>query len=299
MPLQLPVSPQSRVVKGLAVASLVSEIIIVVTGGAVRVTGSGLGCPEWPLCTTDSFVTTPEMGIHGIIEFVNRTLTGPLLLIALAMVVALWGLRSTRRDLFGLSVALVAGIILQALIGGVSVWVDLGPYVVGLHFTVSAILVALSALLVLRVWSTALPSLRDVSAPLWMFAAATVTVIIAGVLTTGAGPHSGDDLASRNGFFFSDVLTVHRGAAIVVLLGVSILLMRSRTAHERSAWTGVAVAYVAQIAVGVLQVQLGLPADMVIVHLFLSMIIVSVTVRAIYASTTSGSRATATNSAVK
>ncbi len=299
MPLRLPVSPQSRVVRGFAVASLVSEILIVVTGGAVRVTGSGLGCPEWPLCTSDSLVTTPEMGLHGIIEFVNRTLTGPLLLIALAMVVVVWGFRSTRRDIFGMSLSLVAGIVLQAVIGGVSVWVDLGPYVVGLHFAVSAVLVALATLLVLRVWGNTLPSLRDVTATQWLFASVTISVIIAGILTTGAGPHSGDDMASRNGFFFNDVLTAHRGAAIVALVLISLFLLRARTAQIRSAWGGVAAAYVGQIAVGVLQVQLGLPAEMVIIHLLLSMVIVSVTVRAIYASTTSGSSATARNNAVK
>ncbi len=299
MAFHLPVSPSSRVVRGLSVASLVSEILIVVTGGAVRVTGSGLGCPTWPLCTDDSLVNTPEMGIHGVIEFVNRTLTGPLLIIAIAMVVSLWAMRKNRRDLWGISLALVVGIVLQAVIGGVSVWVNLGPYVVGLHFLVSAILVALATVLVVRVRDSDLPGPRRVSFSSWVFGIATLSVLVAGVLTTGAGPHSGDDIASRNGLMFGDIVQVHRATAIVALIINAVFIVRSRTIAQRKAWTAVAGSYVAQIVVGVLQVQLGLPAEMVIVHLLLSMIIVAVTVRAIYVSTTSGSIATATKRPVK
>ncbi|PTW91775.1 cytochrome c oxidase assembly protein subunit 15 [Microbacteriaceae bacterium MWH-Ta3] len=300
MPLRLPVSPATRTVRGLALASLVSEIVIVVTGGAVRLTGSGLGCPEWPLCTTESLVNTPEMGIHGFIEFANRTLTGPLLLIALAMVVVLWNMRRTRRDLWWLSIALVAGILLQAVIGGVSVWVDLGPYVVGVHFLVSAILVALAALLVMRVWGTTLPKRRDVSFAGWGFAGLTLLVIVAGVLTTGAGPHSGDTLASRNGLFFGDVLAVHRVLGLVAMgyVAASVVMMW-RDVRSRRAWLWVFANYCAQITVGVIQVEIGLPAALVGVHLLLSMTIIATTVRAIYVSTTSGSIATATNNAVK
>lgn len=299
MAFKLPVSLKSRLVRSLAVASLVSEILIVVTGGAVRVTGSGLGCPTWPLCTDDSLVNTPEMGIHGVIEFVNRTLTGPLLIIAVAMVVSVWALRKTRPDVWGISLALVAGILMQAVIGGISVWVNLGPYVVGVHFFVSAVLVGLATELVLRVRDDHKPQNRRVGFSRWFFAFVTVSVLVAGVLTSGAGPHSGDDIASRNGLMFGDIVQIHRATAIVALVLVALFLMRSRTAAHRSAWTAVAASYVAQIAVGVLQVQLGLPAEMVIVHLLLSMIIVSVSVRAIYVSTTRGSIATATKRAVK
>lgn len=300
MPLRLPVSPQSRTVRGLAVASLVSEIVIVVTGGAVRLTGSGLGCPEWPLCTTESLVNTPEMGIHGFIEFANRTLTGPLLLIALAMVVVLWNLRRTRRDLWWISVSLVVGILLQAVIGGVSVWVDLGPYVVGVHFLVSAFLVAVAALLVMRVWGTTLPTLRDLSLPSRGFAGLTLVVLVAGVLTSGAGPHSGDTIASRNGLFFGDILAVHRVLGFVALgYVIAHSVVKWQDARARRAWLWVFVNYCAQIAVGVIQVEIGLPAALVGIHLLLSMTIIATTVRAIYVSTTSGSIATATNSAVK
>ena len=123
----------SRFLRISAWVSFVLNVVIIATGGAVRLTGSGLGCSEWPLCTPDSLVTTPEMGIHGIIEFGNRTISGPLLLFAILVVVLSWRIRSQRRDLFILSVIVFALVALQALIGGfvVGVLVVVGWYVTG------------------------------------------------------------------------------------------------------------------------------------------------------------------------
>ena len=111
----------SRLVRTLAVATLAANIGIVVTGGAVRLTASGLGCPEWPLCTADSLITTPEMGVHGIIEFGNRMLTFVLTAIAFGMLASVWKGRAARPDLLWLSVAALAGIPAQAIIGGITV----------------------------------------------------------------------------------------------------------------------------------------------------------------------------------
>ncbi|MBD4638017.1 heme A synthase, partial [Xanthomonas citri pv. citri] len=101
---------------------------IIVTGGAVRLTGSGLGCPTWPTCSPESLTNTPEMGIHGYIEFGNRTLTFVLVVIAAAMFLSLWNLRGTHRSPFWLSVGLLAGIPAQALVGGVVVLTHLNPW---------------------------------------------------------------------------------------------------------------------------------------------------------------------------
>ncbi|MBO9704970.1 MAG: heme A synthase, partial [Arthrobacter sp.] len=96
---RLPTEVDGRVRK-LSIASLVGQIILIGTGGAVRLTSSGLGCPTWPRCTSESLVNTPEMGVHGIIEFGNRTLTFLLAAVALLLLVALWRIRKERRDLF-------------------------------------------------------------------------------------------------------------------------------------------------------------------------------------------------------
>ena len=136
---------------GLAWATLVVQIFIVVTGGAVRLTASGLGCPEWPTCDGSSIVNTPEMGIHGVIEFANRLLTFVLVIVAIVAFLSVWRIRKVRRDLFWLTLLIGLGIPAQAVIGGISVWTKLNPYVVGLHFVVSMALVVLSTIYVLRV----------------------------------------------------------------------------------------------------------------------------------------------------
>src|SRR6185312_7214203 len=134
----------NRTVHGLAIASLVSQIGIIITGGAVRLTKSGLGCSQWPNCVPGSMTPTPEMGIHGLIEFGNRTLTFVLAAVALAMIVAIWRVRRTHRSIFWLSVALLCFIPIQAVIGGITVLTDLNPWVVSLHFLASIALVAVA-----------------------------------------------------------------------------------------------------------------------------------------------------------
>src|SRR5919106_3818666 len=140
-------APSQRTVRRLALVSIVANAGIVVTGGAVRLTASGLGCPTWPRCTDNSLVNTPEMGIHGFIEFGNRLLTFALAAVAALMLVYLWNLRKERRDLFLLALGLLASIPAQAIIGGITVLTQLNPWVVGLHFLVSMALVVFATLL--------------------------------------------------------------------------------------------------------------------------------------------------------
>ncbi|MEN3345923.1 MAG: heme a synthase, partial [Arthrobacter sp.] len=168
---RLPVTVD-KTVKRLAVSSLIGQIVLVVTGGAVRLTSSGLGCPTWPRCTDTSLVNTPEMGIHGIIEFGNRLLTFALAAVAVMMLVYLWNLRKERRDLFLLALGLLASIPAQAIIGGITVLSGLNPWVVGLHFLVSMALVVFATLLVNRAYgrtgkarTVALPALPGAARP--------------------------------------------------------------------------------------------------------------------------------------
>lgn len=121
-------------IKRLAVGSLIGQGVLIVSGGVVRVTGSGLGCPTWPKCTAESLTNTAEMGIHGFIEFANRTLTFALAAVGLALLVLLWNLRKERKDLFWLAFGLLAVIPAQAVIGGITVLTGLNPFVVSLHF---------------------------------------------------------------------------------------------------------------------------------------------------------------------
>jgi cytochrome c oxidase assembly protein subunit 15 len=279
--------------------NLIAQIGIVGTGGLVRLTASGLGCPEWPTCTEGSIVNTPEMGIHGVIEFGNRLLTFVLLAVCVAQLVVLWKLRRQHRIEWRLSVGLVAGIPIQAVIGGISVWTDLNPYVVGLHFVASAVMVVLAAILLFRVKSTPeLPRMRSVDALSWAIAGMTSVVLLVGVLTTGSGPHAGDADAPRNGLNPEILQHVHAWPAYITasLVGLAFLVSAGR---ERRAWIAVLAGFGAQIAIGIWQSRTGLPVPLVAIHLVLSMVVIVLVTRGIYVRTMSGSSATATNNTVK
>ena len=276
----LPSSVDTRV-RVLAIASLVVNIVIVGTGGAVRLTGSGLGCPTWPYCTADSFVPTAEMGIHGVIEFANRTLTGVLVIVALAMALSVLKIRKSRPELFRLSIAIGVGIILQAVIGGVTVWTAVNPWVVGLHFVLSCALVVLATVLVWRVYDGQRAAGYAAPTPLRILthitSLALAITVVAGVLTTGSGPHAGDSGAARNGLNPEFMQHLHSWPAYVALGGTMLVLVwalvirSSRTAR----WAGILlVIEIAQIVVGITQARLGLPPLLVGIHMVLAVIAV-------------------------
>jgi cytochrome c oxidase assembly protein subunit 15 len=273
---RLPGSVDARI-RGFAIATLVAQILIVGTGGAVRLTGSGLGCPTWPRCTDDSFVTTPEMGIHGIIEFGNRLLTFVLIAIAIVMFVLVLRIRRERRDLFVLALVIGLGIPAQGVIGGLSVLTNLNPYVVGLHFVLSVVLVVLSTVLVYRVYAG--PRGVRASVPLWYSALTHATsalvaiTILVGIITTGSGPHAGDSGASRNGLDSELLQHVHSWPAYATVAATVLLLIGAlRLGQPRLArFTGVLLAIEAvQVAVGLAQARLGLPEILVGVHMVLA-----------------------------
>jgi cytochrome c oxidase assembly protein subunit 15 len=269
-------SPQSLSarVRFFSVITLVFQILIVATGGAVRLTGSGLGCPTWPLCTDSSLVSTPEMGAHGAIEFGNRLLSILVGLIAILMVVVLIRLRRERRDLMTLSLVVLGGTILQGLIGGLSVLVQLDPNIVGVHFAISATLVAVSAALVYKVWAGPSGGQWVVARPIVRLTHATsglvVLTIIAGILTTGAGPHAGDDGSARNGLDANILQHVHSwpGYALLASTLLLVILLAIRGHRRIMGFASLLLTLeVLQALVGIIQSRTGLPILLVGIHM--------------------------------
>ncbi|KQZ84374.1 cytochrome oxidase assembly protein [Microbacterium sp. Root166] len=278
----LPTTIDRRVV-GMAWATLVVQIGIVGTGGLVRLTGSGLGCPTWPQCTPGSFVNTPEMGIHGVIEFGNRLLTFVLVAVAILMFLFVVRMRRERGDLFWLSLAIGLYVPLQAIIGGITVLTNLNPYVVGLHYFASVLLVALSAVLVARVYAT--PGPRVAAVPRWYALTTHVTsafvllTVVVGILVTGSGPHAGDHGAARNGLNAEFMQHVHSWPAYITFALTIVLVagaLRTPPALRLRLWTGLLLAVeLLQIAVGLWQANTGLPIGLVNIHMVLAVVLVA------------------------
>ena len=299
MRFSFPTSLRDRAVRIAVWSVLIANIGITITGALVRLTASGLGCPEWPLCTADSLVNTPEMGIHGLIEFGNRVLTFVLLLVTVLVLVVLWRVRMERRDLWRFALVLLLGIPLQAVIGGISVWTNLNPYVVGLHFVVSIAMTIVATILVIRVIDVDVVSpLRDVPFLSWLVGLGTATTLVIGILTTGSGPHAGDADAPRNGLDSELLQHLHSWPAYGTLALVLFASVRSAGISRR--WfVGLVIALCGQATLGIIQSRMGLPVALVAMHVALAMITTAVATAAVYRSTTSGSIATAMKRAVK
>jgi heme a synthase len=272
-----------RRLRVIAWVYLVAQILLVGTGGLVRLTSSGLGCPTWPKCSAASIVNTPEMGIHGIIEFGNRLLGVALGLLAILAFVAILRLRKARPDLFWLTLLAGLGIPAQAVIGGISVLTQLNPYVVGLHFVVSVALTALCTAFVHRLYTPTGLLVRVV--PAWFAIVAQVTAVfvavtvVFGILTTGSGPHAGDADAPRNGLNPEFLQHVHSWPAYATfLLTVVLVAAAYRRRLTVRGWTALLLAVeLVQIGVGLLQARTGLPPLLVGVHMVLACILVAAT----------------------
>lgn len=271
-----PTTRVPRLLRVVAWMSFLAETLIIGTGGAVRLTGSGLGCPTWPTCTADSLVATPEMGIHGVIEFGNRTLTGLVGILALAVVVLVWRMRRTRRDLFVLALIVLGGVVAQAIVGGITVLTGLNPFIVGFHYVVSLILVCVCAAFLVRLDEPGGARVRVV--PAWYARLTHLTTgvlaltIAFGVLTTGAGPHSGDADAGRNGFDAEILEHVHAWPGYALLaLTMTLAVVAWRRGLPTRTWVGILLAAEAvQILVGLYQARNGLPELAVGVHMVLA-----------------------------
>lgn len=264
----------------LAWVNLALQVLIVGTGGAVRLTGSGLGCPTWPQCTASSLIATPEMGIHGLIEFGNRLLTFVLVAVAVLLFLAVARTRATGRGLVLPALLVGLGIPAQGVVGGITVLTNLNPYVVGLHFVVSIALVAISTLLVWRVGHP-LDERTDVvpaglRAAAWVMAALALATILVGIVTTGSGPHAGDSGAARNGLNPESLQHVHSWPAYALFaLTLAMLVLGRRAPVLRRHVTLLLAEEVVQIAVGITQARSGLPAGLVAAHMLLACLIAS------------------------
>jgi heme a synthase len=274
------------------VANLVAEVAIVVTGGLVRLTGSGLGCPTWPPCVPGSLtpVVRQPQGIHKYIEFGNRTLTGVVGLAALAALVAVLVVvrrQGRPRRLLALGAAPLLGVLAQAVLGGITVLTHLNPATVAAHFLVSAVVIAVSTVLLRRMGEAdgppapaGRPELRWLA---WGLAAATALVLVLGTVVTGSGPHSGDaDAPARFRLDPQAMSWLHADAVLVWfgLLAALLLALRLTGAPAAARRAGVAVLAVGllQGLVGYVQYLTGLPVVAVAVHLLgACLLVVSVT----------------------
>ena len=210
----------SRWMRPLAWASLASNVGIVVTGGAVRLTGSGLGCPTWPRCTDESFRPHGALDLHEAIEFGNRMLTFGLTAVAVATFVAAW--QTGRRALRVPATLLALGVPAQAGIGGITVLTDLNSWVVALHLLVSMAMVGVAVLLLHRLDRPEVTRVRGRLAGLaWTLLAVTWAVLYLGTVVTGAGPHAGDVDTERNGLDPLQVSQLHADA-VFLLVGVTV-----------------------------------------------------------------------------
>jgi cytochrome c oxidase assembly protein subunit 15 len=241
----------------VALFSLAANVIIVITGGVVRLTDSGLGCPTWPRCTGSSYVTTPAAGYHGIIEFGNRTLTYVLVALAAAalLLARLPGNRTRLRvRLAWLSLATIP---VQAVVGGLTVLTHLNPWVVSAHFLLSMAVIAVTYRLYIAARAPGTTGRPVVPAPLrglaWTVLAVSLAVLAAGTVVTGSGPHAGDHGARRTGLDVATVAQLHTDA-VMLLVGLSLALWFAlrATGAPRSAVRAAAVLVGVELAQGVI-----------------------------------------------
>ncbi|OCG73131.1 COX15/CtaA family protein [Microbacterium sediminis] len=308
--------------------SFLFETTIIGTGGAVRLTGSGLGCSEWPLCTPESLVPTQDLGIHGFIEFGNRTMTGVVgiaaivvllltlaavgtrrhvltavwfalggvvaaaiafalvgefwaaaaVLLVVVIVAAIVSVRSIpqRRDLQILAWIVVAGVVAQALAGGITVLTELNAFLVGFHYAASLALVCVTAAFLVRLYDV--PGPRERAVPTWFLALTHVTTLVLavtvffGVLTTANGPHSGDPDIVRDGFDATVLAHVHSWPGYLLLGLVVVLTVVAAARRLRPLpWLIALLAVIlVQVVVGVIQARNGLPELLVGIHMVLA-----------------------------
>jgi cytochrome c oxidase assembly protein subunit 15 len=269
---RLTMSP--RAYRRVTFAAALALAAIILTGAAVRLTGSGLGCPTWPDCTTGSLTPKGEASYHQWVEFLNRVFTGA---VSIAVAFAVLGSlvrRPRRRELVWLSLGLVAGVIAQAVLGGLVVKKVLAPPWVMAHFLVSIVLLWNAILLHHRAGQPpgrAAPvvdtALTRLGRALFVFACAAV---VTGTVVTGTGPHAGDRRAARLDLVLTDVARVHGTTVMAFLATVLVTLWlayrRRAPASVRHALTVLLVVLVAQAGVGYAQYFTGVPVALVAIH---------------------------------
>lgn len=279
--------PPYRFLRWSAIAAIVTNVIIVFTGGIVRVTGSGLGCPEWPTCDGVAIAPTPggdHAGWQAAIEFGNRLLTLPVLAAAIAVLIAIRLTRPHHRSTMALAWALPLGVLTQAVLGGITVLTQLSPFTVAAHFLVSMVLIAVSVILYERIrlpYATATTTTatgeterpvasRGVQHATTIILVVAAAVLLLGTAVTGAGPHGGDVDAAR---FALDIrlTAIAHADAVWLLIGVTVATVavtwRRGSVRLRRALRLLLVVQLAQGGIGYTQYALGIPAELVSLHI--------------------------------
>lgn len=289
----------------VAVTALVLLVAIVVTGGAVRLTGSGLGCEDWPNCNDETFVDLSSR--HAAIEQINRLFTFLVGVGVLLAALAAWFRRPRRRDLVVLGSLLLAGVPAQGLVGAIVVWTDLHPATVQLHFVLSMLLVWAAVMLLVRSREPDGSRRAAVSSTtrrlVVAVTASTAITVLLGTVVTGTGPHSGDERSRRFFGTTSDidgealrwVTRVHGAAVWLTVASVLLLVWRVRRSPDRrrvegalSAWM---VTALVQGGIGYVQYAAALPVALVLAHLTGATVLVGVTARLWCATTTTATDA--------
>jgi cytochrome c oxidase assembly protein subunit 15 len=257
----------------------VAVVVIVLTGAAVRLTNSGLGCADWPTCSTGHL--TPALHFHGLVEFSNRLVTVVLTVVVGATLVLAFLRRPFRSDLAWLAGGLVGGVLAQAVLGGIVVYTKLNPYLVMVHFLLSAAIVPVAVVLVHRDRRDYSPGSARLLVPHPILQASRgllvllFLVLAAGTATTGAGPHAGStngqDVAKRLPVALRQMAELHSSMALFLIgvtIGVAVALHAIDVPERVRRMARVLVAVlVAQAAVGYTQYFTHLPALLVELHI--------------------------------
>jgi len=268
----------NRLLPTLTALLLFLQSALVVTGGAVRVTGSGLGCPTWPECVPGSYLPVEgqaEGAFHAWIEFGNRLLTFALLFAAVATFIAVF--RSRRRDLRFLASTQVLGILGQGVLGGVTVLTDLNPLAVASHFILSIALIAAATSLhsrrhhaQVRTSSTQVRISRISS----LHVSLAFIVLAIGTLVTGTGPHAGDLDAPRLDFAITTITRFHSAAVWILMICTVVFYLSPDLRYETKRWLKIFFFLaLLQGGFGYLQYFLGVPEGLVVMHLIGSVLV--------------------------
>ncbi|MFD5412130.1 heme A synthase [Streptomyces nojiriensis] len=269
-------TPSPRTVQRAALAALVMSVVIVVTGGAVRLTGSGLGCDTWPKCTDDSLIVTQEQGFHGAIEFGNRMLTYVLSAAVGWGIIASRSAKPWRHSLTRLGWVQFAIVMANAVLGGITVLTGLNPYSVAGHFLLATALITVTTVTWQRTREGDGAPRPRVPGPVrklsWALLATTLVLIAAGTVVTGSGPHAGDrSEIKRMPFDWDTTAHVHAVAAwLVCALGIALwLVLRvvDAPADTRARARDLLIVLLAQGAIGYVQYATQVPEALVAAHM--------------------------------
>ena len=267
----------------ICIGALFLLSIIVVSGGVVRLTGSGLGCTDWPNCNESNLISVSNA--HSAIEQINRFFTFVVCIGVALAAIAAWYRRPRRRDLLGLSLVMLIGVPFQGVVGAIVVWTKVNPVAVQFHMVLSLVLIWAAVVMIVRsrqvdTGARSLSVAAAVRRRVQLLAGWTVLALLAGSVVTGTGPHAGDDEAKRffgtaadiDGHALQWVTRVHSAIVwVTVLVALSLLWMLRKVAHDRevldaplTAWL---ITALVQGAIGYIQYAAGLPVAMVAVHL--------------------------------